>query len=64
MPRCGRHRSRAGVVDANVVSRCLTRSQKVIRERLMPMARDLKVIIAVEEVEQFPESNRVCEIYR
>ncbi len=27
-----------------------TRSQRVIRERLLPMARDLKVIIAVEEV--------------
>ena len=27
-----------------------TRSQRVIRERLVPMARDLKVIIAVEEV--------------
>jgi hexulose-6-phosphate isomerase len=27
-----------------------TRSQKVIRERLLPMARDLKIVIAVEEV--------------
>ena len=27
-----------------------TRSQRVIRERLLPMARDLKVVIAVEEV--------------
>ena len=27
-----------------------TRSQKVIRERLLPMAQDLKVIIAIEEV--------------
>jgi L-ribulose-5-phosphate 3-epimerase len=27
-----------------------TRSQRVIRERLLPMARDMKVIIAVEEV--------------
>ena len=27
-----------------------TRSQRVIRERLLPMARDLKVIVAVEEV--------------
>jgi hexulose-6-phosphate isomerase len=27
-----------------------TRSQKVIRERLVPMARDLKIVIAVEEV--------------
>ena len=27
-----------------------TRSQQVIRERLLPMARDLKVIVAVEEV--------------
>lgn len=39
------------VVDANTSYRdAWTRSQKVIRERLMPMARDLKIIIAIEEV--------------
>lgn len=39
------------VVDANTSYKdAYTRSQRVIRERLVPMARDLKVIIAVEEV--------------
>jgi hexulose-6-phosphate isomerase len=39
------------VVDATTSYRdAYTRSQKVIRERLMPMARDLKVVIAIEEV--------------
>ena len=39
------------VVDAATAYRdAYTRSQKVIRERLLPMARDLKVMIAVEEV--------------
>jgi L-ribulose-5-phosphate 3-epimerase len=39
------------VVDAKTSYRdAWTRSQRVIRERLLPMARDLKVIIAVEEV--------------
>ena len=39
------------VVDAKTSYRdAWTRSQQVIRERLLPMAADLKVIIAVEEV--------------
>lgn len=39
------------VVDATTGYRdAYTRSQKVIRERLLPMARDMKVTIAVEEV--------------
>jgi hexulose-6-phosphate isomerase len=39
------------VVDASTSYRdAWTRSQRVIRERLLPVARDLKVIIAVEEV--------------
>jgi L-ribulose-5-phosphate 3-epimerase len=39
------------VVDATTSYKdAYTRSQRVIRERLVPMARDLKVIIAVEEV--------------
>jgi L-ribulose-5-phosphate 3-epimerase len=39
------------VVDAATPYReAYQRSQRVIRERLLPMARDLKVIIAVEEV--------------
>ena len=39
------------VVDAQTSYRdAWTRSQKVIRERLLPMARDLKVTVAVEEV--------------
>ena len=39
------------VVDAKTSYKdAWTRSQQVIRERLIPMARDLKVIIAVEEV--------------
>jgi hexulose-6-phosphate isomerase len=39
------------VVDAATAYRdAWTRSQRVIRERLLPLARDLKVIIAVEEV--------------
>ena len=39
------------VVDANTSYKdAYTRSQRVIRERLLPMARDLKVVIAVEEV--------------
>ncbi len=39
------------VVDAKTSYRdAWTRSQNVIRERLLPMARDMKIIIAVEEV--------------
>ena len=39
------------VVDATTSYRdAWTRSQQVIRERLIPIARDLKVVIAVEEV--------------
>ena len=39
------------VVDAQTAYRdAWTRSQKVIKERLLPMARDLKVMVAVEEV--------------
>ena len=39
------------VVDPQTAYRdAWTRSQKVIKERLLPMARDLKVMIAVEEV--------------
>jgi hexulose-6-phosphate isomerase len=39
------------VVDAKTGYRdAWTRSQRVIRERLLPVARDLKVVIAVEEV--------------
>ena len=39
------------VVDAKTAYKdAYERSQRVIRERLLPMARDLKVIIAVEEV--------------
>ncbi|MCA1563149.1 MAG: sugar phosphate isomerase/epimerase [Acidobacteria bacterium] len=39
------------VVDAATAYRdAWTRSQRVIRERLLPLARELKVIIAVEEV--------------
>jgi len=39
------------VVDASTPYRdAWTRSQRVIRERLLPMARDLKIVIAVEEV--------------
>ena len=39
------------VVDAATSYRdAWTRSQQVIRERLVPMARDMKVVIAVEEV--------------
>jgi L-ribulose-5-phosphate 3-epimerase len=39
------------VVDASTPYRdAYTRSQRVIRDRLLPIARDLKVIIAVEEV--------------
>jgi L-ribulose-5-phosphate 3-epimerase len=39
------------VVDANTSYRdAYQRSQRVIRERLLPMARDLRVIVAVEEV--------------
>jgi hexulose-6-phosphate isomerase len=39
------------VVDANTSYRdAYTRSQRVIRERLIPAARDAKVVIAVEEV--------------
>ena len=39
------------VVDATTSYRdAYQRSQRVIRERLLPMARDLKVVIAVEEV--------------
>jgi L-ribulose-5-phosphate 3-epimerase len=40
-----------GVVDAaNSYRDVWTRSQRAIRERLLPMAKDLKVIIAIEEV--------------
>src|SRR5687768_1257358 len=39
------------VVDAATPYRdAYTRSQRVIRERLLPMARDMKVVIAIEEV--------------
>jgi L-ribulose-5-phosphate 3-epimerase len=39
------------VVDAKTSYRdAWTRSQRVIRERLLPVARDLKIVIAVEEV--------------
>jgi L-ribulose-5-phosphate 3-epimerase len=39
------------VVDAKTSYRdAWTRSQRVIRERLLPMARELKIVIAVEEV--------------
>jgi hexulose-6-phosphate isomerase len=39
------------VVDAGTTYRdAWTRSQRVIRERLLPMATDMKVIIAIEEV--------------
>lgn len=39
------------VVDAQTSYRdAWTRSQRVIRERLMPLARELKVVIAIEEV--------------
>lgn len=39
------------VVDAKTSYRdAWTRSQQVIRERLLPMARDMKIVIAVEEV--------------
>lgn len=39
------------VVDAHTPYRdAYTRSQRVIRERLLPLARELKVVIAVEEV--------------
>jgi hexulose-6-phosphate isomerase len=39
------------VVDANTPYKdAWTRSQRVIRERLLPMARDMKVIIGIEEV--------------
>jgi len=39
------------VVDASTPYKdAYTRSQRVIRERLVPMAQDLKVIIAIEEV--------------
>jgi hexulose-6-phosphate isomerase len=39
------------VVDAQTSYRdAWTRSQSVIRERLLPMARDLRVVVAVEEV--------------
>jgi hexulose-6-phosphate isomerase len=39
------------VVDATTGYKdAWTRSQKVIRERLLPMARDMKIVIAVEEV--------------
>jgi hexulose-6-phosphate isomerase len=39
------------VVDATTSYRdAYERSQRVIRERLLPMARDLKVVIAIEEV--------------
>jgi L-ribulose-5-phosphate 3-epimerase len=39
------------VVDATTSYRdAYTRSQRVIRERLLPVARDLKVVIAIEEV--------------
>jgi L-ribulose-5-phosphate 3-epimerase len=40
-----------GVVDpANSYRDVWTRSQRAIRERLLPMAKDLKVVIAIEEV--------------
>src|SRR6185503_4116983 len=40
-----------GVVDAaNPYKDVWTRSQRAIRERLLPIAKDLKVVIAVEEV--------------
>ena len=40
-----------GVVDATTSYQdAWTRSQRVIRERLLPLARELKVIVAVEEV--------------
>jgi L-ribulose-5-phosphate 3-epimerase len=40
-----------GVVDARTSYRdAWTRSQKVIRERILPLARERKVIVAVEEV--------------
>jgi L-ribulose-5-phosphate 3-epimerase len=40
-----------GVVDpANPYKDVWTRSQRAIRERLLPMAKDLKVVIAIEEV--------------
>ena len=39
------------VVDATTSYRdAWTRSQQVIRERLLPLARELKVVVAVEEV--------------
>jgi L-ribulose-5-phosphate 3-epimerase len=39
------------VVDATTPYKdAWTRSQKVIRERLLPMARDMKIVIAIEEV--------------
>jgi len=39
------------VVDASTAYRdAYTRSQRVIRERLLPMAKDMKITIAVEEV--------------
>jgi hexulose-6-phosphate isomerase len=39
------------VVDANTAYKdAYTRSQRVIRERLLPVAKDTKVIIAIEEV--------------
>jgi L-ribulose-5-phosphate 3-epimerase len=39
------------VVDANTSYKdAYTRSQRVIRERLLPVARDTKVVIAIEEV--------------
>jgi len=39
------------VVDAKTSYRdAWTRSQRVIRERLLPMARDMKIVIAIEEV--------------
>ena len=39
------------VVDANTTYKdAWTRSQRVIRERLVPMARDMKVIVGIEEV--------------
>jgi hexulose-6-phosphate isomerase len=40
----------AVVDDKTSYKDAYTRSQQVIRERLLPMARDLKVVIAVEEV--------------
>jgi L-ribulose-5-phosphate 3-epimerase len=41
----------AGVVDAMTSYQdAWTRSQRVIRERLLPLARELKVVVAVEEV--------------